>query len=293
MVLTRADIAWLLVTFVLLHRLLAIQRSQQVQLKTTVAQQEGMRHAGAQAASLLTFLDAHVEPGISTAELDELARQYTTYELGAISAPLHYGGLIGGLLYDLGIPPPPALTAVCGWLHKAMHAVGLHGLSVCGFPASTCISVNDYVCHGVPDDRRLQLGDVVNIDVTVITSEGWHGDTSRMWLVGGSDAVDREAAALVADTRQAMWHGIRQCQPGKHIGDIGFAIQEFAEQKGYGVVREFFGHGIGQRFHELPMVPHFGEPGNGHLLEVGMIITVEPMLNQVRDIHESASFCTK
>ena len=102
-----------------------------------------------------------------------------------------------------------------------------------------------------------------------------------MWLVGGAEAVGADAAALVDDTRQAMWLGIRQCRPGNHIGDIGFAIQEFAEQNGYGVVREFVGHGIGQHFHESPMVPHYGEPGKGPLLEVGMVITIEPMLNQV------------
>ena len=99
-----------------------------------------------------------------------------------------------------------------------------------------------------------------------------------MWLVGGAEAVAADAAALVADTRQAMWRGIRQCRPGNHIGDIGFAIQEFAEQNGYGVVREFVGHGIGQHFHESPMVPHYGEPGKGPLLEVGMVITIEPGL---------------
>lgn len=279
--LSRADVAWLLVSFVLLYRLFAISRALQVQLKVGLAQQEGMRRAGAQAAELLTYLDAHVVPGISTIELDELAHQYTTHTLGATAAPLHYGGLIGGILYDLGIPPPAALTKACGWIHRATHAVGLQGLSICGFPASTCISVNDCVCHGVPDSRRLQIGDIVNIDVTVITPEGWHGDTSRMWLIGGPEAVDAKAAALVDDTREAMWRGIRQCYPGHHIGDIGFAIQDFAEQKGYGVVREFFGHGIGQHFHESPMVPHFGKPGEDPVLEVGMVITIEPMLNQV------------
>lgn len=271
----------MLVTCLLLNRLLTIQRAQQVQLKTNQAEQQGMRRAGAQAASLLTYLDAHVVPGISTAELDELAHRYTVQELHARPAPLYYGGLIGGPLYDLAIPPPAALTAACAWLHSAMHAVGMRGLSICGFPASTCISVNECVCHGVPSNRRLELGDIVNIDVTVITPEGWHGDTSRMWLVGGPGAVSTEAAVLVADARQAMWHGIRQCLPGNHIGDIGFAIQNFAEQKGYGVVRDFVGHGIGQHFHESPVVPHFGEPGGGPLLEVGMIITIEPMLNQV------------
>ena len=281
MSLTRVDLAWLVVTCVLLHRLLVIQRAQQVQLKTGPAQQEGMRRAGAQASSLLVYLDAHVVPGISTAELNELAHRYTTHELGATAAPLHYGGLIGGPLYDMGIPPPSALTAACGWLHSTMHAIGVQGLSICGFPASTCISVNDCVCHGVPGNRRLRLGDIVNIDVTIITPDGWHGDTSRMWLVGGTEAVSADAASLVADTRLAMWLGIHQCRPGNHIGDIGFAIQEFAERKGYGVVREFVGHGIGQHFHESPMVPHYGEPGTGPLLEVGMVITIEPMLNQV------------
>lgn len=281
MALSRADLAWMLVTCLLLSRLLAIHRAQQIQLKTSPAEQQGMRRAGAQAASLLTYLDAHVIPGVSSAELDELAHHYTTHELGARPAPLHYGGLIGGPLYDLGIPPPAALTTACGWAHSVMHAVGFRGLPLCGFPATICISVNNCVCHGVPSSQRLQLGDIVNIDVTVITPEGWHGDTSRMWLVGGPGAVTTDAAALVADTRQAMWHGIRQCHPGNHVGDIGFAIQDFAEQNGYGVVRDFVGHGIGQHFHESPMVPHFGEPGAGPLLEVGMIITIEPMLNQV------------
>ena len=150
----------------------------------------------------------------------------------------------------------------------------------------------------MPDQRQLRRGDIVNIDVTIITPDGgWHGDTSRMvrthdyssvsadapqlrvclrfqWTVGGREAVSVAAATLVADTHEAMWRGIRQVRPGNHVGDIGAAIQGFAEQAGHGVVTQFFGHGIGQHFHESPMVAHFGEAGTGALLEVGMVITV-------------------
>ena len=128
--LSRQDALWLLVTCALVCRLLALRSALQVQLKTTAAQQAGARQAGAQAARLLSHLDGHVRPGISTAELDALALRYTTEELGASSAPLHYGGLLGGALYDLGIPPPALLTAACGWMHAGSHAIGLQGLAI-------------------------------------------------------------------------------------------------------------------------------------------------------------------
>ncbi len=144
-----------------------------------------------------------------------------------------------------------------------------------GFPKSICTSVNHVVCHGIPSDRRLHDGDIVNIDVTVIV-DGWHGDTSRMFHVG---EVPRKAARLVDVTFEAMWRGIRAVRPGATLGDVGHAIQSFAEGLRTSVVRDFCGHGIGRVFHDQPNVLHFGQPGMGAVLEPGMFFTVEPMIN--------------
>ena len=143
------------------------------------------------------------------------------------------------------------------------------------FPASTCISVNHVICHGIPSDKTLKNGDIVNIDVTVI-KDGWHGDTNRTFLVGEAGVL---AQRLVDITYEAMWRGIRCVRPGATLGDIGHAIQQFAENERFSIVREFCGHGIGRGFHEDPQVLHFGQPGKGTVLEAGMTFTIEPMIN--------------
>jgi methionyl aminopeptidase len=145
-----------------------------------------------------------------------------------------------------------------------------------GFPAHCCTSINDVVCHGIPDDnRKLENGDIINVDVTPIL-DGWHGDSSRTFLVGDVSPIGRR---LVADTYKAMWLGIQVVRPGARVGDIGHAIQTFAEAQGYSVVREFTGHGIGREFHTAPSILHFGAPGTGEQLVAGMTFTIEPMIN--------------
>jgi methionyl aminopeptidase len=145
-----------------------------------------------------------------------------------------------------------------------------------GFPAHCCTSINDVVCHGIPDDgRKLEDGDIINVDVTPVL-DGWHGDSSRTFLVGEVSPIARR---LVADTYKAMWLGIRVVRPGARVGDIGHAIQTFAEAQGYSVVREFTGHGIGREFHTAPSILHFGVAGTGEELAPGMTFTIEPMIN--------------
>jgi methionyl aminopeptidase len=200
----------------------------------------GMRIAGRLASEVLDYLTPFVKPGVTTNELDKLAHDYITQVQGAIPAPLNY---IGG-----GNTP---------------------------YPKSICTSVNHQVCHGIPNDKALKKGDVVNIDVTVI-KDSWHGDTSRMFMVGD---VSIAAKRLSAITYDAMWHGIMLVRPGIHLGDIGHAIQKFAEGHGFSVVREFCGHGIGQVFHEEPQVLHYGRPGTLTQLVEGMTFTIEPMIN--------------
>jgi methionyl aminopeptidase len=200
----------------------------------------GMRIAGRLASEVLDYLTPFVKPGVTTNELDKLAHDYITQVQGAIPAPLNY---IGG-----GNTP---------------------------YPKSICTSVNHQVCHGIPNDKALKKGDVVNIDVTVI-KDSWHGDTSRMFMVGD---VSIAAKRLSAITYDAMWHGIMLVRPGIHLGDIGHAIQKFAEGHGFSVVREFCGHGIGQVFHEEPQVLHYGRPGTLTKLVEGMTFTIEPMIN--------------
>ncbi|HVF64318.1 MAG TPA: type I methionyl aminopeptidase, partial [Casimicrobiaceae bacterium] len=146
------------------------------------------------------------------------------------------------------------------------------------YPASLCTSINHVVCHGIPGERKLKSGDLINVDVTVI-KDGYHGDTSRMFFVG---APPIQAKRLVGVTFEAMWKGIRAVKPGAHLGDIGHTIQQHAESHGFSVVREFCGHGIGRQFHEEPQVLHYGRAGTGLKLEPGMIFTVEPMINAGR-----------
>ena len=214
----------------------------------TASDIEGMRIAGRLASEVLDMLTAHIRPGVTTLEIDQLAHEYMTRVQDTAPATLNYA--------PPGYPP---------------------------YPASLCTSINDQVCHGIPDKRALKNGDIINIDVTVI-KDGWHGDNSRMYIVGeGSIAAKR----LCHVTFEAMWKGIVQVRPGARLGDIGYAIQSHAEHAGYSVVREFCGHGVGRRFHEEPQVLHYGRPGTLEELAPGMIFTIEPMINAGRrDIKE-------
>lgn len=144
-----------------------------------------------------------------------------------------------------------------------------------GFPKSICTSINQQICHGIPSGKKLKSGDIVNIDITVI-KDGYHGDTSKMFCVG---EVSQHAKRLVRITQEAMFLGIQQVKPGATLGDVGHAIQKHAESNRYSVVREFCGHGIGKNFHEEPQVLHYGKAGEGEVLEAGMILTIEPMIN--------------
>lgn len=208
----------------------------------------GMRLAGRLAGQLLDYLTPHVQAGVTTNEIDRLAEAYTTEVLGAVSAPLNYAP--GG--------------------HQP-------------YPKSICTSINHQVCHGIPNDKPLKKGDIVNVDVTVI-KDGWHGDSSRMFEVGETSLAARRLCRL---THEAMWKGIMVVRDGAYLGDIGHAIQTFAEGHGLSVVREFCGHGIGQKFHEDPQILHYGRPGTLDRLQAGMTITIEPMLNAgKRDIKE-------
>ena len=202
-----------------------------------------MRVAGRLAAEVLDYLTPFVKPGIATGEIDRLAHEYMVGVQQTVPATLEYA--------------PPGHTP---------------------YPASLCTSVNHVVCHGIPGERKLKPGDIVNVDVTVI-KDGYHGDTSRMFYVGTPSI---QARRLVDVTYEAMWRGIREVRPGAHLGDIGHAVQRHAESNGFSIVREFCGHGIGRQFHEEPQVLHYGRPGTGLKLQAGMIFTVEPMVNAGR-----------
>ncbi len=195
---------------------------------------EAMRKAGRLAAATLDALVPMVQPGVTTASLDDFVRQFTL-DNGAIPATLGYRG----------------------------------------YAHSCCISINDVVCHGIPSDKRLKDGDIVNIDVTPLV-DGWHGDSSRMFLVGD---VGLKARRLVDVTYECLMIGIEQAKPGARLGDIGAAIQRHAEANRYGVVREFCGHGVGRLFHDAPEVVHAGKAGTGPELRPGMFFTIEPMIN--------------
>ena len=150
--------------------------------------------------------------------------------------------------------------------------VGYHG-----FPKTLCTSVNNVICHGIPSEAKvLKDGDIINIDVTVI-KDGWHGDTSRMYYVGTPSVMARR---LVEATKEAMWRGIRAVKPGATLGDVGHAIQQYAESERFSVVREYCGHGIGKVYHDAPQVLHYGRPGQGLVLQPGMTFTIEPMINE-------------
>lgn len=209
---------------------------------------EKMRIAGRLASEVLDYITPFVQQGITTNELDQLCHRYMVDVQGCIAAPLNY--------------------APSG--HKP-------------YPKSICTSINQEVCHGVPSDKKLKNGDIVNLDITVIKN-GYHGDTSRMFCVGTPSV---HAKRLCNITHECMWLGIEKVKPGATLGDIGHAIQSYAEKSGYSVVREFCGHGIGKKFHEDPQVLHYGRPGGGLTLQAGMIFTIEPMINAgKRDIRQ-------
>ncbi len=195
---------------------------------------EGMRRAGRLAAEILDEIAPMVQPGVSTAAIDDKVREMT---------------LAGGAV--------PATMGYRGYAH------------------SSCISINHVVCHGIPSEKTLKDGDIVNIDVTPLL-DGWHGDSSRMYLVGD---VPLKARRLVDVTYECLMIGIDKAKPGARLGDIGAAIQAYAEQNRYGVVREFCGHGVGRLFHDAPEVVHAGREGTGPELKPGMFFTIEPMIN--------------
>lgn len=197
---------------------------------------EKMRVAGRLAAEVLEMIAEHVKPGVTTNTLDQICHDYIVNVQQAIPAPLNYKG----------------------------------------YPKSICTSINQVVCHGIPNDKPLKNGDIINVDITVIKN-GYHGDTSKMFLVG---KVPDWAERLSRVTQECLYLGIEQVRPGCHLGDIGAVIQKHAERQGFSVVREYCGHGIGRLFHEEPQVLHYGSAGTGIELKEGMIFTIEPMINQ-------------
>ena len=197
--------------------------------------QELMRVSGRLTADVLDMIGEHVQPGITTEELDEICHEYIVNVQNAIPAPLNYRG----------------------------------------FPKSICTSVNHVVCHGIPGNRKLRNGDMVNIDITVI-KDGLHGDSSRMFHVGKANVQGKRVADIA---HEALWRGIAEVKPGSRLGDIGHAIQTYVESHRCSIVREYCGHGIGRVFHEDPQVLHYGRPGTGIELQPGMTFTIEPMVN--------------
>ena len=203
----------------------------------TPAEIEKMREAGRLAAEVLQMVAPHVKPGVTTEELDRICHEHIVNVQQATPANVGYRG----------------------------------------YPKATCISVNNVICHGIPNESKvLKDGDIVNIDVTVI-KDGWHGDTSRMYYAGTPSVMARR---LVEATHEAMWRGIRAVKPGATLGDVGHAIQEYAEGQRFSVVREYCGHGIGKVYHDDPQVLHYGRPGDGLVLQPGMTFTIEPMINE-------------
>lgn len=207
-----------------------------------------MRVAGKLASEVLDFISPHVVVGVTTEKLDQLCHNYMVNVQKTIPAPLNYA--------------PDGHTP---------------------YPKSICTSVNHQICHGVPGEKVLKHGDIVNIDITVI-KDGYHGDTSRMFYVGEPSIQARRLCEITYD---CMWLGITKVKSGATLGDIGHVIQTYAERNGYSVVREFCGHGIGKVFHEDPQVLHYGRPGTGLKLQAGMMFTIEPMINAgKRDIKQ-------
>ncbi|EMR14122.1 methionine aminopeptidase [Methylophaga lonarensis MPL] len=214
---------------------------------------EKMRTAGKLAAEVLTMIGPHVKAGITTDELNQICHEYIVNVQDAIPAPLNYHG----------------------------------------FPKSICTSVNHVICHGIPGDKKLKDGDIINIDITVI-KDGYHGDTSKMFHIGETSIL---AKRLCKVAHEAMMLGIEMVKPGVRLGDIGHAIQQHAEKENFSVVREYCGHGIGKVFHEEPQVLHYGTPGTGMELRAGMTFTIEPMINagkrHVRQLPDGWTVVTK
>ncbi len=209
---------------------------------TNEADSAGMRKAGRLAASVLEMIGEHVQPGVSTDDLNDICHRFIVDELDCVPAPLNYSN-------SPSVPP---------------------------FPRSICTSVNHVVCHGIPSDKKtLKSGDCLNIDVTVI-KDGYHGDTSKMYFAGKPSVL---AERLVRVTQECLYRGIDAVRTGAPLGDIGHAIQSHAEANHFSVVREFCGHGIGKVFHDEPQVLHYGRRGSGLTLEEGMTFTIEPMIN--------------
>lgn len=196
---------------------------------------EKMRVSGQLAAEVLQMIGPYVEPGITTLKLDEICHEYIVNKLNAIPAPLNYRG----------------------------------------FPKSICTSVNHVICHGIPAEKKLKDGDIINIDITVI-KDAYHGDTSKMFMLGKPSI---RAKRLIDITYECMALGIRMVRPGLLLGDLGHAIQSYTESQNFSVVREYCGHGIGREFHEEPQILHYGRTGTGLELQAGMIFTIEPMIN--------------
>lgn len=194
-----------------------------------------MRRVGRLAAEVLTMIEPYIQAGITTDELNTICHDYIVNQQQSIPAPLNYRG----------------------------------------FPKSICTSVNHVVCHGIPGNKKLKDGDIINVDVTLI-KEGYHGDTSKMYFVGKPSVL---AQRLVKNTQECLYLGIKQVKPGAHLGDIGAVIQQHAEGHHFSVVREYCGHGIGQVFHDEPQVLHYGITGTGEVLRPGMTFTIEPMIN--------------
>lgn len=201
----------------------------------TVEDIEKMRVVGRLAAEVLEMIEPFVKAGITTDELNNICHDYIVDVQKATPAPLNYNG----------------------------------------FPKSICTSVNHQVCHGIPSNKKLKDGDIINIDITVL-KDGYHGDTSKMFMIGKPSIL---AERLIRTTQEALYKGIAQVKPGNHFGDIGFTIQEYAESQRFSVVREYCGHGIGKVFHEPPNVLHYGAPGTREEIQPGMIFTIEPMIN--------------
>jgi methionyl aminopeptidase len=212
-----------------------------------------MRIAGRLAAEVLTMIEPHVKAGVTTDELNQICHDYIVNEQQAIPAPLNYHG----------------------------------------FPKSICTSVNHVICHGIPSDKKLKDGDIINIDITVI-KDGYHGDTSKMFQVGKTSILAQRISRVA---RESMMIGIKMVKPGVQLGDIGAAIQAHAEKEHFSVVREYCGHGIGAVFHEEPQVLHYGTPGTGLTLQAGMTFTIEPMINagkrHVRQLPDGWTVVTK
>jgi len=201
----------------------------------TAEEIEKMRIAGRLAADVLDMIEPYIKPGISTVELDNICHDFMVNEQNVIPAPLNYHG----------------------------------------FPKSICTSVNHQVCHGIPSDKKLKKGDIVNVDITVI-KDGYHGDTSRMFAVGKTSVA---AQRIIQLSQDCLNIGIELVKPGTHLGDIGYAIQTYAEKNNCSVVQEYCGHGIGTAFHEEPQVVHYGKKNTGVVIEQGMTFTIEPMIN--------------